>query len=87
MIIEVKVTAGAKSESFRIDKDGQYFIRVREKAIEGKANKAIIEYMSNILNIKKTCIRILKGEKTSRKLLDIDIDENIFKNFLKTLEE
>ena len=34
------------------------------KAIDGKANKSIIEFLSKELNLKKKDIEIIRGEKT-----------------------
>lgn len=56
MNIEVKVTAGAKSNSFKFE-NGAYSIRIMAKAIDGKANKAIIEFLADELNIKKKILR------------------------------
>ena len=81
MNIEVKVTAGAKSNSFKFE-NGAYSIRIMAKAIDGKANKAIIEFLSDELNIKKRDIEILKGEKSSKKILAINIDEKNLQKYL-----
>ena len=81
MNIEVKVTAGAKSNSFKFE-NGAYSIRIMAKAIDGKANKAIIEFLSDELNIKKRDIEILKGEKNSKKIIAINIDEKNLQKYL-----
>lgn len=80
MNIEVKVTAGAKSNSFKFE-NGAYSIRIMAKAIDGKANKAIIEFLADELNIKKKDINILKGEKSSKKIIAINIEENKLKEY------
>ena len=80
MNIEVKVTAGAKSNSFKFE-NGAYSIRIMAKAIDGKANKAIIEFLADELNIKKKDIEILKGEKSSKKIIAINIEENKLKEY------
>ena len=80
MNIEVKVTAGAKSNSFKLE-NGAYSIRIMAKAIDGKANKAIIEFLADELNIKKKDIEILKGEKSSKKIIAINIEENKLKEY------
>ncbi|WP_157154668.1 DUF167 domain-containing protein [Brachyspira murdochii] len=80
MNIEVKVTAGAKSNSFKFE-NGAYSIRIMAKAIDGKANKAIIEFLADELNIKKKDIDILKGEKSSKKIIAINIEENKLKEY------
>ncbi|WP_039955500.1 DUF167 family protein [Brachyspira hampsonii] len=80
MNIEVKVTAGAKSNSFKFE-NGAYSIRIMAKAIDGKANKAIIEFLADELNIKKKDIEILKGEKNSKKLISININDDDLKKY------
>uniref|UniRef100_UPI003F4BEF0D DUF167 domain-containing protein n=1 Tax=Brachyspira catarrhinii TaxID=2528966 RepID=UPI003F4BEF0D len=83
MNIEVKVTAGAKSNSFKFE-NGAYSIRIMAKAIDGKANKAIIDFLADELNLKKRDIEILKGEKNSKKLISLNInDDNLKKYFNK----
>ena len=80
MNIEVKVTAGAKSNSFKFE-NGVYSIRIMAKAIDGKANKAIIDFLADELNIKKRDVEILKGEKNSKKIIAININENDLKKY------
>ena len=80
MNIEVKVTAGAKSNRFKFE-NGTYSIRIMAKAIDGKANKAIIDFLADELNIKKRDIEILKGEKNSKKLISININDDDLKKY------
>ncbi|MEI0494471.1 DUF167 domain-containing protein [Brachyspira intermedia] len=80
MNIEVKVTAGAKSNSFKFE-NGTYSIRIMAKAIDGKANKAIIDFLADELNIKKRDVEILKGEKNSKKLISININDDDLKKY------
>lgn len=82
MNIEVKVTASAKSNNFKFE-NGIYSIRIMAKAIDGKANKAIIDFLSSELNIKKKDIEILKGAKNSKKLISVNIDKNSLKNYFE----
>ncbi|MEI0747143.1 DUF167 domain-containing protein [Brachyspira pulli] len=80
MNLEVKVTAGAKSNSFKFE-NGAYSIRIMAKAIDGKANKAIIDFLADELNIKKRDVEILKGEKSSKKIIAINIDDKSLKEY------
>ncbi|MEI0563239.1 DUF167 domain-containing protein [Brachyspira pulli] len=80
MNLEVKVTAGAKSNSFKFE-NGAYYIRIMAKAIDGKANKAIIDFLADELNIKKRDVEILKGEKSSKKIIAINIDDKSLKEY------
>ena len=80
--IEVKVTAGAKSNGFKKE-NGLYYIRIMAKAIDGKANKSIIEFLSEELNLKKKDIEIVRGEKSSKKIISINIEDNILEEYFK----
>ena len=80
--IEVKVTSGAKSNSFKKE-NGLYYIRIMAKAIDGKANKSIIEFLSEELNLKKKDIEIVRGEKSSKKIISINIEDNIFEEYFE----
>lgn len=81
--IEVKVTAGAKSNSFKKE-NGLYYIRIMAKAIDGKANKSIIEFLSEELNLKKKDIEIIRGEKSGKKIIYINIEDNIFEEYFRS---
>ena len=80
--IEVKVTAGAKSNGFKKE-NGLYYLRIMAKAIDGKANKSIIEFLSEELNLKKKDIEIIRGEKSSKKIISINIEDNIFEEYFE----
>ena len=80
--IEVKVTAGAKSNSFKKE-NGLYYIRIMAKAIDGKANKSIIEFLSKELNLNKKDIEIIRGEKSSKKIISINIENDIFEEYFE----
>ena len=53
------------------------------KAIDGKANKSIIEFLSKELNLKKKDIEIIRGEKSSKKIISINIENNILEEYFK----
>ena len=63
---KIKVIANSKNNSIEFC-DEFIKIKIKERAIEGKANKAIIEYLSDILPFSKSKISILNGEKSSIK--------------------
>jgi hypothetical protein len=49
-------------------------IRIYTKAvpIDGKANKEVINLLSEALGIAKSKIRILKGETSNKKIIEVD---------------
>ena len=69
---KIKVTANSKSETLDFCEE---LIKIKVKApkIEGKANKAIIEYLSRMLGVAKSRIEIVNGEKSSIKTIFIKL--------------
>jgi len=66
--VQIKVNANAKKNSIEFCEE---FIRLKiaKPAVDGKANKEIINFFSDELKIPKGNIKILNGEKSSLKLL------------------
>lgn len=63
---------GAKKD----DVDGLYQdrlkLRLRAPAVEGKANKALVAYVADILGLKKNQVSIVGGEKSRCKTLRVE---------------
>ncbi|RHX90787.1 DUF167 domain-containing protein [Leptospira stimsonii] len=73
MKFTVQVKPNSKKVFLRKEEDGSITIAVREPALEGKANQAVIEALSKEWKIPKKKIRILSGEKGKRKTVEIDL--------------
>lgn len=75
MNIRVKVKANSKKGpliSEKDDENGVFFeVFVREPAIDGRANRAVISILSDHFNIPKTKITHLKGAKSKIKIFQI----------------
>ena len=71
MKISVKVKANAKQEKVEKLNDREFAVWVREEAMEGKANKALVGILSEYFDVAKTRISILKGKKNKNKLVNI----------------
>lgn len=74
MIVEVKVTPNAKRREIRRE-SGILKVKVISKAERGKANQELIEYLSEALGVKKAEIKILRGERDTRKVISLPLDE------------
>lgn len=73
-IIEIEVKTGSKLKKFEIsEKTGNKKIKlyIPERPVDNKANEAVIKYLSEILNIPKKNIEIIKGLKIKNKLVKI----------------
>lgn len=71
MRVEVKVITRAKKEEIEKISENSYRIKVSLPPEKLKANKRVIELLSKELNIKKQNIRIVLGETSSRKIIEI----------------
>lgn len=71
MIINIRVIPNAKKNHISKDRD-ILKVRVTAPAIGGKANKAVIEMLAEFFNVKKGNIRIISGERSRDKIIEID---------------
>jgi len=70
--ITVKVLARAKkTELVGVMEDGTFRIRIAAPPVEGAANHALIEFLSQLLNIPPSQIDIVAGEFSERKLVSL----------------
>lgn len=46
-------------------------VYVRELAVDGQANEAVVKLLAKYYHVSKTCIKIIHGAKSRRKIIDI----------------
>lgn len=66
--------------------DGMLKLKLHALPIEGRANKEVIEFFSKTLNIPKTSISILRGDKNKIKTLLIKGDKDLLKEKIKNIK-
>lgn len=68
IIVNIRISPNAKKNE--IIKDGEITkIKITALPIDGKANKALVEFLSKNFKIPKTSIKILKGETSKDKTI------------------
>ena len=72
MKINVKVVPNSKRDAVETA-GGEMKVRLRAPAVEGKANEALIERLADHYNVKKSRVRIVRGEKSRHKTVEIDL--------------
>ena len=70
--IWVTVKPLAKHENVNLESDGELLASVNAPANEGKANRRLIELLAEYFHTAKSNIRILRGQKSRRKLIAVD---------------
>ena len=68
--VAVKVKPNSKQNMVEATGEKSYTVRVKEKALEGRANEAAIELLSEYLHIPKNRFRIIKGQKARNKIIE-----------------
>ncbi len=72
MILHVKVIPNCKEELIEKISENEYRIKVKEKPIGGRANKRVIDLISNEFGVKTSNIMI-KNPNSRRKIIKINI--------------
>ena len=68
LIVNIKISPNSKQNE--IINEGDFTkIKITAQPIDGKANKALIEFLSKNFKIPKTSIKILKGETSKEKTI------------------
>ncbi len=71
MLIDVRVTPNAKRNEVKKEAE-RLKVHMTAKPVEGKANKALIDLLSDHFGVNKSAIKIVKGEKSRDKVVEIE---------------
>lgn len=69
-LIKIKVIPNAKKNKV-VESEGLFKVYVNAPAVEGKANKALFAVLSEYFNVRKSSIKIVRGEKSREKVVEI----------------
>lgn len=84
MKVEIRVIPNAKKRAVMRDGPG-ITVRLTSQPLEGRANDELIRYLSDLLRIRKSAIKIVRGEKDRRKLVEIPMEEEEFNVVLESV--
>ncbi len=71
MILKVQIQPNAKENKILTFKDNILKIKIKAPQIEGKANKALIDFLSEEFKVAKSCIVIKSGMLSKNKIIEI----------------
>ncbi len=83
LIVNIKIAPNSKKNEI-IREEEFVKIKITAQPIDGKANKALVEFLSKNFKIPKTSIKILKGETSKEKTILFETQD---KEKLKKLKE
>lgn len=71
MKIVVTAKTGAREEKIEKFSETEYTVWIKERPVEGKANRAILSVLAKYFKISSANIRIVVGHTTKKKIIDI----------------
>ncbi len=76
MKLEIHITPNASRDAITgWTDDGVLNVKIQSPPVEGAANKGLIRFIAKQAGVSKSRIRIIRGEKSRNKLLEIDGDD------------
>lgn len=69
--IPVKVTPRSSRNEMSLQADGSYKIKLTAAPVDGAANEALIRFLSKELDVPKSAVRIVRGERSKNKIIEI----------------
>ncbi|MEO5570600.1 MAG: DUF167 domain-containing protein [Bacteroidia bacterium] len=86
MLLHLHVKPNSKADLISLDGFGIIRVKLRGQPLEGKANKYLVEYLSEIFNLSKSKIEIIKGQNSPHKIIEMNAEENFINSILKSYE-
>lgn len=74
MILHVEAKPNARKNEYEIINEHTLKLKIKAPPVEGKANDAIVAYLSEILHIPKSKIILLKGAAAKYKQFEVAVD-------------
>lgn len=72
MKIQVRIRPGSRHHEGVGLVDGVYEVRVKARAIDGKANEAAVKLLAKYFSVAPSRVKILRGRTSKHKLISID---------------
>lgn len=69
--LKVRVKPRASANTHRVLDDGSVEVRLTAAPLEGKANDALVAYLSKRLGIPKASVHVVGGAKSRNKLVEL----------------
>ena len=70
--VQVHVQPGAKADCLAGLHGDSLKVRLRARAVDNKANKALVAYMASVLGLKKSEVSLISGQTSRQKVLLVE---------------
>lgn len=69
--LKIRVIPNAKKTEFAGYRDDELVLRLNAPALEGKANKAAVEFVSRYFGVTRSAVLLVRGERSRHKIFQI----------------
>jgi len=69
--LKIRVIPNAKKSEFAGYRDDELVLRLSAPAVEGKANKAAVEFLARFLGVARSAVLLETGERSRHKIFQI----------------
>ncbi len=69
--LKIRVIPNARKTEFSGYRDDELVLRLNAPAVEGKANKAALEFVSEYFGVTRSAVLLLRGERSRHKIFQI----------------
>ena len=69
--LRVRVIPNAKKNEFGGYRDGELVLRVTAPAVQGKANRAAVEFLARFVGVARSAVLLERGESSRHKIFQI----------------
>ena len=87
MLLHLRVKPNSKVDSLEVKDDGTITLKICAPPVEGRANKYLVQYLSDLFKIPPSKINIIKGLNNPHKTIFIAADENYVNDILSALKK
>jgi len=71
MKLRVRVIPNARRTEFTECRDGEWILRLKAPPVDGKANKAALEFIAKSFGLARSAVSLVSGEKGRHKIFEI----------------
>jgi uncharacterized protein len=70
-MLKIRVIPNAKKTEFAGHREGELLLRLNAPPVDGKANKAAIDFVARYLGVSRSSVQLTGGERSRHKIFEI----------------
>lgn len=75
--LTIRVVPGSRDPGVGGRRDGALVVRVRERAVEGRATDAALAALAEALRVRRGAVSLVRGATSRTKIVDVDGDDSV----------